>query len=132
MLGNFQCQSILLIWIIVGHGPTELAIGGDGRRLDIFSHAYQTSLFSPCLKEKFDTDGNTILKSLYTPSHPPPPHTHTQKKQNTKYVMAFIRLVPHRGSFITKSLCIFTKRRRILSNLLSKPPFLMKLCGNET
>ena len=35
---------------------TELATGGDGRRLDIFSLAYQTSLFSPCLKEKLDTD----------------------------------------------------------------------------
>ena len=36
---NFQCQAILLIWIIVGQGPPALAVGADGGCLDIsFSH----------------------------------------------------------------------------------------------
>ena len=27
---NFQCRSVLLIWIRVGQGPTALAVGADG------------------------------------------------------------------------------------------------------
>ena len=27
---NFQCRGVLLIWIIVGHGPTALAVSADG------------------------------------------------------------------------------------------------------
>ena len=34
---NFQCRDVLLIWIIVGQGPTVLAAGGGGHCLDIFS-----------------------------------------------------------------------------------------------
>ena len=44
VLGNFQCQGILLIWLIVGQGATVLAVGPScldifppplGRQLDI-------------------------------------------------------------------------------------------------
>ena len=31
------CRSVLLIWIIVGQGPTELTVGAGGGCLDIFS-----------------------------------------------------------------------------------------------
>ena len=27
---NFQCRGVLLIWIIVGEGPTVLAVGAGG------------------------------------------------------------------------------------------------------
>ena len=27
---NFQCRGVLLIWIIVGQGPTALAVGAVG------------------------------------------------------------------------------------------------------
>ena len=40
---NFQCQGVLLIWIIVGQGPTALAVGAGGGCLDIFSLAYHFS-----------------------------------------------------------------------------------------
>ena len=33
---NFQCLGILLIWIIVGSGPTALAVGAEGGCLNIF------------------------------------------------------------------------------------------------
>ena len=33
---SFQCQGVLLIWIIVGQGPTGLAVGVGGSCLDIF------------------------------------------------------------------------------------------------
>ena len=35
-LVNFQCRGVLLIWIIVGQGPTVLAVGADVGCLDIF------------------------------------------------------------------------------------------------
>ena len=34
---NFQCRGVLLIWIIVGQGPTALEVGAGGGCLDIFS-----------------------------------------------------------------------------------------------
>ena len=36
---NFQCRGVLLIWIMVGQGPTVLAVGAGGDCLDIFSLA---------------------------------------------------------------------------------------------
>ena len=33
---NFQCLDVLLIWIIIGQGPTALAVGAGGGCLDIF------------------------------------------------------------------------------------------------
>ena len=48
---NFQCQGLLLIWIIVRHGPTALAVGAGGGCLDIFSLVYHFSLLSPSLWE---------------------------------------------------------------------------------
>ena len=41
---NFQCGGVLLIWITVGQGLTELAVGAGGGCLDIFS--YLSFLFS--------------------------------------------------------------------------------------
>ena len=48
---NFQCQGVLLIWIIVGQGPIVLAVGAGGGGLDIFSLTYHISLLSPSLWE---------------------------------------------------------------------------------
>ena len=30
MLGNCQCQGVLLLWVIVGQGPTVLAVSEGG------------------------------------------------------------------------------------------------------
>ena len=46
---KFQCQGILLTWILVGHGATALAVGAGGGCLDIFSLIYHFSLLSPSL-----------------------------------------------------------------------------------
>ena len=35
-LVNFQCRGVLLIWIVVGQGPTALAVGAGGVCLDVF------------------------------------------------------------------------------------------------
>ena len=46
---NFQCQGVLLIWIIVGQGPVALAVGAGGGCLDIFSLVYLFSFLPPSL-----------------------------------------------------------------------------------
>ena len=48
---NFQCQGVLLIWLIhvVGQGPIVLAVGAGGGCLDIFSLVYLFSFLSPSL-----------------------------------------------------------------------------------
>ena len=46
---NFQCRGVLLIWIIVGQGPTALAVGTDGGCLDIFPLVYLFSFLSHSL-----------------------------------------------------------------------------------
>ena len=40
VLGNFQCQGILLIWKIVYQGFSVLAVGGLGYCLDFFSRRF--------------------------------------------------------------------------------------------
>ena len=49
---NFQCRGVLLTCIIVGQGPTALAVGAGGGGLDIFSLIYHFSFLSPSLWEK--------------------------------------------------------------------------------
>ena len=44
---NYQCQGVLLIWIIVGQGPAALAVGAGGGCLDIFSLVYRFPFLSP-------------------------------------------------------------------------------------
>ena len=34
---NFQCRGVLLIWMIIRHGPTTLAVGMSWGCLDIYS-----------------------------------------------------------------------------------------------
>ena len=48
---NFQCRGVLLIWKRVGQGPTTLAVGAGGGRLDIFTLISPFSFLSPSLWE---------------------------------------------------------------------------------
>ena len=50
---NFQCRGLLLIWIIVGQGPTALTVtvGADGGCLDIFLSSIISLFLSPSLWE---------------------------------------------------------------------------------
>ena len=51
VLGNLRVPGRLTIWIIVGQGPTVLAVGADGCCLDIFTLLYPVSPLSPSLWE---------------------------------------------------------------------------------
>ena len=46
---NFQCRGVLLICMIVGQGPTALAVGAGEECLDIFALIYPFSPLSPSL-----------------------------------------------------------------------------------
>ena len=48
---NFQCRSVLLIWILVGQGPTVLAVGVGGVVWTFFSRLSFLSSFSLSLWE---------------------------------------------------------------------------------
>ena len=57
VLGNFQCQHVLLIWIIVGQGPTVLAVGAGAVVWIFFHFSPITSLFFlPLSGRRFDID----------------------------------------------------------------------------
>ena len=53
---NFQCRGVLLILIIVGQGPTALAVGAGGGCLVIFSLVYHFSFFLPLSGRRPDID----------------------------------------------------------------------------
>ena len=46
---NIWCRGVLLIRSRVGQGPTALAVGAGGGRLDFFSLVYHFSFLSPSL-----------------------------------------------------------------------------------
>ena len=59
---NFQCRGVLLIWIIVGQGPTALAVGAGGGCLDIFLSYIISLFFLPLFGRRPDIDWNTVSK----------------------------------------------------------------------
>ena len=69
---NFQCRCVLLIWIIVGQGPTPLAVGGGC--LDIFSVVYHFSLLSPSLWETARYRLKYCLRGPLSPKQPANQH----------------------------------------------------------
>ena len=48
---NFQCRGVQLTWIIVGQGPTALAVSAGEGGFDTFSLIYHFSFLSPSLWE---------------------------------------------------------------------------------
>ena len=53
---NFQCRGVLLIRIIVGQGPTALAVGAGGSCLEIFLSPIISLLFLPLSGRRPDID----------------------------------------------------------------------------
>ena len=65
---NFQCQGVLLVWMIVGQGPIALAVGAGGGCLDIFS--LHLSFLSPSLWETARYRLKYCLKEPLSPKQP--------------------------------------------------------------
>ena len=84
---NFQCRGVLLIWIIVRHGPAALAVCASEGCLEIFLLVYHFSLSSLSLG-----DGRYrlryCLKGPLNPKHQPTnptPHLHPFIKHSIRY-----------------------------------------------
>ena len=75
---NFQCWGVLLIWTVVGQGPTTLAVGADGGCLDIFSLIYHFSFLSPSLWEAARYRLKYCLKGPLSPKQPTNQILHTR------------------------------------------------------
>ena len=67
---NFQCRGVLLIWILVGQGPTALAEGAGGGCWDILSLIYHFYLLSPSLWETARYRLKYCLKGPLNPKQP--------------------------------------------------------------
>ena len=74
--------SLALVWIIVGQGPTVLAVGAGGGCLDIFSLVYHFSFLSPSLWETARYRLKYCLKGPLRPKKTNQP-THREKKAIT-------------------------------------------------
>ena len=70
VLGKRQCRGVLLIWIIVGQGPTALAVGAGWGGLDIFTFIYPFSPLSPSLWETARYRLKYCLKGSLNPKQP--------------------------------------------------------------
>ena len=66
---SFRCRCVLLIWMIVGQGPTVLAVGAGGVGLDIFSLLF-ISLLSLSLWETARYRLKYCLKGPLNPKQP--------------------------------------------------------------
>ena len=67
---NFQCRGVLLICMIVGRGPTALAVGAGGGCLDIFTLIYPFPPLSPSLRETARYRLKYCLKGPFNPKQP--------------------------------------------------------------
>ena len=70
VLGKLPVTGVLLIWLIVGQGPTALAMGAGGGCLDIFSLVYHFSFLSPTLWETAQYRLKYCLKGPLSPKQP--------------------------------------------------------------
>ena len=69
-LGNLLEPGRPTIWMVVGQGPTELAVGAGGVCLDIFTLIYPFSPLSPSLWETARYRLKYCLKGLLNPKQP--------------------------------------------------------------
>ena len=69
-LGKLPVPGCPLIWMIVGQGPTALAVGAGGGGLDIFTLIYPFSPLSPSLWETARYRLKYCLKGPLNPKQP--------------------------------------------------------------
>ena len=70
VLGKLPVPGRPTIWIIVGQGPTALAVGAGGGCLDIFTLLYPFSPLSPSLWETARYRLKYCLKGSLNPKQP--------------------------------------------------------------
>ena len=70
VLGKLPVPGRPTIWIIVGQGPTTLAVGAVGGCLDIFSLVYHFSFLTPSLRGTARYRLKYCLKGPLSPNQP--------------------------------------------------------------
>ena len=70
VLGKLPVPGRPTIWIIVGQGPTVLAVGAGGGCLDIFSLVYHFSILTSSLWETAPYRLKYSLKGPLSPNQP--------------------------------------------------------------
>ena len=70
VLGKLPVSGRPTIWMIVGHGPTALAVDAGGVCLDIFTFLYLFPPLSPCLWETARYRLKYCLKGPLNPKQP--------------------------------------------------------------
>ena len=70
-LGKLPVPRCPTIWMIVGQGPTALAVGEDGGCLGIFTLLYLFSPLLPLSGRRPDIDWNTVSKGCYFQNNQP-------------------------------------------------------------
>ena len=78
-LGNLPVPGRPTVWMIVGQGPTALAVGAGGGCLDIFTLIYPFSPLSPSLWETARYRLKYCLKGPLNPKQP-------TKKKKKKFI----------------------------------------------
>ena len=86
VLGKLPVPGRPTIWMIVGQGPTVLAVGAGGGCLDIFTLIYLYSPLSPSLWETARYRLKYCLKGLLNPKQPTsqPSHNSTTNVKRNK------------------------------------------------
>ena len=102
---NFQCRGVLLIWIIVGQGPTAPTIGAGGGCLDIFSLIYNFSFLSPFL---WDTAQYRLKYCLKGPLNPKLPTNQILFMSNKYMYKLFENKL--RWKYTERTYCIITRK----------------------
>ena len=77
-LGNLPVPGRPKIWMIVGQGPTALAISAGGGCLDIFFYRLSFHFFSPCL---WETARYRLKYCLKGPLKPKQPTNHPSSRE---------------------------------------------------
>ena len=71
---NCQCRGVLLIWIIVGQGPTALTVDVGGVVRTFFLPSIISHFFLPLSGRRPDIDGNTVSKGRKAQNNQPTNH----------------------------------------------------------
>ena len=82
-LGQLPVPGRPTIWMIVGQGPTALAVGAGGGGLDIFTLIYPFFSLSTSLWETARYRLKYCLKGPLNPNKPINQHTHTHAHAHT-------------------------------------------------
>ena len=107
---NFQCWGVHLIWLIVGQGPTALAVGAGGGCLYIFTLIYLFSYLSSSLWDRL----KYCLKGPLTQNNQPTVVLVIKVTTNTIAVPVIKVVAPRVVSVVVPMAVVLTRETTLL------------------